>query len=158
MPPDSFESAYPALLTRSYRAAYRILGRREEAEDIACEALARTWSRWRKVAGYAEPWLVRVTVNLAIDAVRKRRWDGPQVLLEEPDDDPHRELRMDLVAALQTLPRRQREVVALRYLGDLSEEMTAKALGISVGTVKSHSSRGLERLRVTAGMGEHHVP
>jgi RNA polymerase sigma factor (sigma-70 family) len=50
------------------------------------------------------------------------------------------------VAALARLPRRQREVVALRYLLDLTERQTADALGIGVGTVKSSTSRGLAAL------------
>lgn len=49
--------------------------------------------------------------------------------------------------AMSSLPPKQRAVVALRYLEDLSEAETAAALGISIGTVKAHASRGLDRLR-----------
>jgi RNA polymerase sigma factor (sigma-70 family) len=50
---------------------------------------------------------------------------------------------MDLRSALQALPKRQREVVVLRYIADLSENQTAVQLGCSVGTVKTHAFRGL---------------
>lgn len=153
----SFDDAYPQLLRRSYRAAYRVLGRREEAEDISCEALARAWSRWKSVSAHAEPWVVRVTVNLAIDASRRRRWDSGHVLIDEPVEDPHAELRVDLINAVGHLPRRQREVVALRFFGDLTEQATAEVLGIEVGTVKSHASRALAALRSTTKVGELHV-
>ena len=63
---------------------------------------------------------------------------------------PPVEEHLDVLAALRTLPPRQRAIVVLRYLQDVSEADTADALGISVGAVKSGASRGLARLR--AGM------
>jgi RNA polymerase sigma factor (sigma-70 family) len=155
--PESFETAYPGLLQRAYRAAYSVVGRRDEAEDVACEAMARAWSRWSKVADHAEPWTVKVAANLAIDALRRKRWDNPQVLIDEGPTDVQPESRLDLVAALQDLPRRQREVVTLRYLGDLTEQETAQTLGIDVGTVKSHAARGLAHLRIAAEFDERHA-
>jgi len=62
-------------------------------------------------------------------------------------------LRVALVAALGSLPRRQRQAVALRYLGDLSDGQVAVALGISVGSVKTHIHRGLGALRGRLGPG-----
>jgi len=59
--------------------------------------------------------------------------------------------RMELVTHLARLPRRQREVVVLRYLADLPEAAVAEALGCSVGTVKRHASRGLGSLRLALG-------
>lgn len=56
--------------------------------------------------------------------------------------------RLDLVEGLRRLPRRQREVVALRYLADVSEAETARLLGCSTGTVKTHAHRGLAALRL----------
>jgi RNA polymerase sigma factor (sigma-70 family) len=52
-----------------------------------------------------------------------------------------------LVRSLRRLPRRQQEVVVLRYIGDHSEEEVARTLGISVGTVKTHLHRAMPRLR-----------
>jgi len=146
---SEFEARYDALLRLGYRAAYRLLGERAAAEDVASEALARAFSRWSKVRGHAAPWVVTVATNLALDVGRSRaraaslRW----MLVEELQPDPHVDLRLDLQQALRSLPRRQREVLALRYLGDFTEQATAEALGIDVGTVKTHASRGLARLR-----------
>ena len=57
-------------------------------------------------------------------------------------------------ARLATLPKRQREVVVLRYLADLSEAQTAAALGCAPGTVKTHAARGLEALRAVLAVPE----
>jgi RNA polymerase sigma factor (sigma-70 family) len=148
---SEFEARYDALLRLGYRAAYRLLGERAAAEDAASEALARAYSRWGSVRGHAEPWVVRVATNLALDAGRARaratssRW----TLVEDVRPDAHVDLRLDLQHALRSLPRRQREVVVLRYLGDFTEQATADALGLDIGTVKTHASRGLARLRMT---------
>jgi RNA polymerase sigma factor (sigma-70 family) len=146
----AFEEAYDSMRLSAYRAAYRLLGHRPAAEDVAGEALARAYSRWSSVSAHAEAWVVTVATNLALDIGRQqaraaRR--GAQVIVEQPID--HIETRLDLQAALRALPRRQREVVALRFLGDFSEQATAAALGLNVGTVKSHAARGLSRLRMT---------
>jgi RNA polymerase sigma-70 factor (sigma-E family) len=144
--PGSFDAAYPALYRRAYRAAYRLLGNRPEAEDVAQEALTRALMRWQRIEEYAEPWVVRTSTNLAIDVVRRRGRRN-----EESKDavttDRFIDERVDLVRALLALPRRQREVVVLRYLGDFSESDVAVALGLSNGTVKSHAARGLTALR-----------
>ena len=133
----------------AYRAAYRVLGQRTVAEDVAAEALARAFSRWPSVSSHAEAWVVTVA-TLALDIARERARAArrtAELIDERPVDRV--ETRLDLQAALLALPRRQREVVALRFLGDFSEQATAVALGLNVGTVKSHASRGLSRLRMT---------
>lgn len=146
----TFEEAFEPMRRAAYRAAYRLLGERATAEDVAAEALARAYARWSSVSGHAEPWVIRVATNLALDVGRRRSTasDRQALLIEEaPADQVER--RLDLQAALRALPRRQREVVVLRFLGDLSEKATAAALAIDVGTVKSHAARGLSRLRKT---------
>jgi RNA polymerase sigma-70 factor (sigma-E family) len=133
--------------------AHRLLGDRAEAEDIAQEACARAYSRWSSVRDHAEPWCVRVASNLAMDRLRSRtrtlRRDSElaNAGIVAPAFAAVSADRVDLVKALTALPRRQREVVVLRYLGDLSEAQTADVLGCSVGSVKTHASRGLARLR-----------
>jgi RNA polymerase sigma factor (sigma-70 family) len=145
-----FEEAYDSMRRSAYRAAFRLLGQRTLAEDVAGEALARAYSRWRSVSAYADAWVVTVATNLALDVGRQRARAarrGQEIIDQQPID--HVETRLDLQAALRALPRRQREVVALRFLADFSEQATATALGLNVGTVKSHASRGLSRLRMT---------
>ena len=148
-PATGFEEAYDSMRRSAYRAAYRLLGERTVAEDIAAEALARAYSRWSSVSGHAEAWVVTVATNLALDVGRHRARSGSMLELIDEGTVDHVETRLDLQAALRALPRRQREVVALRFLGDLSEHATAAALGLNIGTVKSHASRGLSRLRTT---------
>jgi RNA polymerase sigma-70 factor (sigma-E family) len=146
----TFEEVFPVLIRDAYRVAYRLLGDRAGAEDVAQEACARAYSRWSSVRDHAEPWCVRVASNLALDVLRARtravrrnvRLATTETAVSHSADD-----RMDLYAALAKLPRRQRETVVLRYLGDLSEAQTADLLGCSVGSVKTHASRGLAALR-----------
>jgi RNA polymerase sigma-70 factor (sigma-E family) len=146
----TFEEVFPVLIRDAYRVAYRLLGDRGEAEDVAQEACARVYSRWTTVRDHAEPWCVRVASNLALDILRARtravrrneRLKTNDVTLAPAIDE-----RLDLYAALSRLPRRQRETVVLRYLGDLSEAQTADLIGCSVGSVKTHASRGLAALK-----------
>ena len=146
---EAFDAAFERLRRRAYRAAYRLLGNDADAQEVAAEALARAYSRWKQVADHAEPWVVTVATNLALDrgrrATKAREKQGQ--LVQSDRHDPHVEDRLDLQRALRELPQRQREVVALRFLADMSEADVAVALGLNVGTVKSHTSRGLQRLR-----------
>lgn len=142
---QSFDDSFPALYRAAHRAAYRILGDHQSAEDVAVEACYRSAVRWARVRDHAVPWTVRVASNLALDHARVTR----RLLPGRRDDrEPASGAeRMDLVNALRSLPQRQREVVVLRYLGDLTEADTADVLGIAPGTVKAHSHRGLAALR-----------
>jgi RNA polymerase sigma-70 factor (ECF subfamily) len=146
----TFDERFDALSAVAYRVAFRLLGNRGEAEEVAQEALARAYARWRTVAAHDEPWVARVAINLAISRTRRRR---PTVVFDETldavrrGDDAFAVERLALVAALRDLPARQRQVVALRYLADLPEADVASVLHISRGSVKQHAHRGLGRLR-----------
>lgn len=149
---DDFDAAFEQLAAIAYRVGYRLLGTRPEAEDVAQEALARAYARWRRVQGHAEPWVARVAANLALDRLRShdrsRRGALPARDVAAPDDGGRAALdRLELARLLASLPRRQREVVVLRYLADRSEADTARELGTSVGSVKRHAHRGLGALR-----------
>lgn len=149
MPGDhDFEAAFPALFTRAYHVAFRIVEHSGEAEDVAAEALARALRSWRRVRNMRSPeaWVVRVATNLAIDVTRRRhrrRTVPHEVTVRVEDMDG----RLVLLDVLDSLPRRQRDVLALRYLADLSEADIAAVLGIARGSVKRHASRGITRLR-----------
>jgi RNA polymerase sigma factor (sigma-70 family) len=100
---------------------------------------------------FRRAWVLRVTVNAALDIQRserrrrnrEHRGRTPAVAssFEGASVD-----RLVMCEALRRLPRRQREAVALRYLADLSETHAAEAMGISVGSVKVHVRRGLSAL------------
>jgi RNA polymerase sigma-70 factor (sigma-E family) len=151
-----FEDAFDDLYGRAYGVAFQLLGRRTEAEDVAQEALARAFVHWRKIRAYAEAWVVRVAGNLAIDTWRKRRHvDEHRSTDDAPGVAPGPSgLRIDLHRALESLSKRQREVLVLRFLADLPEADVARALGCSVGSVKQHASRGLATLRTTMGTAD----
>ncbi len=149
----SFEAAFDELFPRAVRLANRLLGDRAAAEDVAAEALARTYARWPKVSGlpYRDGWVLKVATNLAIDRLRRRPLDLTPPHADVFEDAVH--LRLALNAALLTLAPRQRQAVALRYLGGLSDKEVALALGISLGSVKTHIHRGLTGLRSRLGAG-----
>jgi RNA polymerase sigma-70 factor (ECF subfamily) len=153
----TFESRYPELFERGYRAAYRLLGDREEAFDVAQESCARAYIRWDDLvhAVNVTAWVVRTSTNLAIDRWRRLR-TASRHRAERPDGaaDPAAAERVDLHRALDALPGRQREVVVLRYVADLSQDDVAAVLGCNVGTVKTHASRGLAALRAALAPGE----
>jgi len=151
--PASFEDAFDALFRRAFLVARRILADAASAEDVAAEACARAYVHWRRIGGqeWREAWVARVATNLALDAVRSRSrlTDAPPVEAGAEDDDVA--VRLALVAALTRLPKRQREVVALRHLAGLSERECAATLDVSAGSVKTHLSRGLAALRSHLG-------
>ena len=150
---DGFDEAFDELFPRAVRLGTRLLGDRAAAEDVAAEALARAYARWSKVGNlpYRDGWVLKVATNLAIDRLRRR---PPEVAPAQSDDFSDAvELRMALNAALLTLAPRQRQAITLRYLGGLSDGEVAMALGISLGSVKTHIHRGLHGLRARLGTG-----
>lgn len=168
-----FVGRFDELHRVAYRASFVVLGQREDAQDCAQEALARTLASWPTVAAHAVPWVARVATNLALDRARwqarRRRSDRrrtPATVDEGGTSAPGVEAaagrgwsaesdvstaRHDLAVALRSLPRRQRDAVVLRHLLGFSEQETATAMGCSVGTVKSSTSRALGALRRALG-------
>ncbi len=150
---DGFDEAFDELFPRAVRLGTRLLGDRAAAEDVAAEALARTYARWSKVSRlpYRDGWVLKVATNLAIDRLRRR---PPEVsAAASADFEDAVDLRMALNAALVTLAPRQRQAITLRYLGGLSDREVAEALNISLGSVKTHIHRGLHGLRARLGNG-----
>ncbi len=138
-------------------AAYLITGDRHAAEDAAQAALVRTYAAWSRVRrDDAFAYARRTLVNYLTDRWRRRLREYPAGELPEqaanaaPDPADEVALRQWLASALGTLTARERAVVVLRYLFDLPEAAVAKDLGVTLGTVKSTSSRALAKLRVTA--------
>lgn len=150
------------------RLGWLLTGDAEQAQDLAQNTLIRTYGAWHRVRhDDALSYARRVMVNLHTDWLRRRPW-REQPRAEVPDtggrdgglsgghDGGHGavEDRAALVAALQSLTRRERAAIVLRYYVDLSEQQTALTLGVSVGTVKSVCSRALAKLRVSPALRE----
>lgn len=140
----------PALL----RTAYLLTGDQHSAEDLVQTSLAKLYLSWDKVQRreLVDGYVRRIMVN-EHNSLWRRAWKRQEFATDTiPDhtgveDRPDHGERSALWEFVQTLPRKQRAVVVLRYYEDLSEAEVADILGISVGTVKSQSSRALAALR-----------
>ena len=148
---EDFDVAFDRLLPRAEGMARRLLGDPFEAQDIAAEALTRAFARWPTLGGadHRDGWVLRVTANLCIDRLRRHAPDPAAAVSSDANDATL--LRMALVEALRSLPRRQRQVIVLRYFSDLSEAEVAAALRVRVGTVKTHHHRALQALQERLG-------
>lgn len=146
----SFEEAYALLAPVAYRAAFRLLGDREAALDVAQDAMAKLVPRWAEVAKHPTPegWAVTVATRLVLGGWRKKLGHRPASTRDTESPEAPVVERADLVAALRRLPRRQREVAVLLYVADLPVASVAAALGCTDGTVKQHASRARAALRV----------
>jgi RNA polymerase sigma-70 factor (sigma-E family) len=145
---EAFEQFCSEEYAQIVRTAYLITGDREEALDLAQEAFARAYERWRSVSEMDRPgaWVQRVAVNLAISWRRRQRLRTRRQELDAtaaPDD----RLVVGTMSALDQLTPAQRAVGVLRYFGDQSIEDTARALGKRPGTVRALTSQALARLR-----------
>lgn len=135
------------------RAAHALAGSQHGAEDLLQTALAKAYVRWPRIRGDAEPYVRRILYLGQVSRWRRRsgRLEFPVAVLPdkvgEPDSEHEVDLRLLLREALLTLPPRQRAVLTLRYLEDLSVKQTAELLGCHAGTVASQTARGLARLR-----------
>jgi RNA polymerase sigma factor (sigma-70 family) len=150
----TFDDAFTSLFRHAFVVAVRILGDRGDAEDVAIEAVARAHLHWRRIGSSPYPWLTRVSANLAIDELRRRRRRPPTSAVtsaEAAAPELGRDERLDLQRILETLPRRQRDVLVLHYFDDLTHDAIAATLQTTAGTVKQHQSRGLGALRRALG-------
>ena len=139
-----------------YAQAFRMLGDRAEAEDITQDSLLRLWHAapdWQAGQAKVTTWLYRVTSNLCIDKMRKRKRQSSDAVREMPDDGPDMERRLQdrararaLRAALSDLPDRQKKAMVLRHLEGLSNPDVAQIMQISVEAVESLISRGKRSL------------
>jgi RNA polymerase sigma-70 factor (sigma-E family) len=154
----SFAEQYRAESANVARLAFLLTGDRELAEDLMQEAFLRVGSRLRHVAPETfGPYVRRTVVNLARSHFRRAAVSRKHAATIETENgirrraaesgDTDAETRDELWRVLGNLPLRQREAIVCRFYLDLSEAQTAEVLGVSAGTVKSSTSRGLAALR-----------
>jgi RNA polymerase sigma-70 factor (sigma-E family) len=140
----------PSLL----RTAYLLTGDRHAAEDLVQVALGKLYLSWDKVQRreLIDGYVRRILVN-EHNSLWRRAWKRNETTTSElpdqsvPAHESHAERNGALWIAVQRLPRKQRAAVVLRYYEDLSEAETAEVLGVSVGTVKSQTSRAIASMR-----------
>ena len=145
---------------RAHRAAF-LLGAAEESDDVVQEAFVKAFrhlSRFRAGEPFA-PWLLRIVANETRNLTRSRRRRaalalrlsaaerGGAAAAGPADEALAAERRTHLLAAVNTLPDRERQVLVCRYFLDLSEADTAQVLEWPLGSVKSRTFRALNRLR-----------
>jgi RNA polymerase sigma-70 factor (sigma-E family) len=131
------------------RLAFYLTGSWTVAEDLAQEAFVRLWRRWAGLRDHhaALGYLRTTVVNLSRSALRRRLLElRHQYTISQEGHDPDPVARLDIARALAALPAGKRACVVLRHLVDLSVEETAAVLGISTGSVKSQTHKGLRLL------------
>jgi RNA polymerase sigma-70 factor (sigma-E family) len=153
------ESAYRDFVTTRIahlrRVAFLVCGDWHLAEDAVSTALAKLYVHWDKVRdreridAYARTMVVRAVLDERRRPWRRERnpYDEAVVARSVPDSTAQVHDRLLLRKALESLPRRRRAVLVLRFYEGLSVEETADAMGCAAGTVKSQTARGLATLR-----------
>ncbi len=164
---ESFERAAREHKDRVHGYAFWMIHDREEAGDVAQEALVRLWQHRSEVPEVAaRGWLLRTAHHLCVDRMRRRAIrSGPAMddvahLLTDMSPGPHRsaasrETSRLIFDALQTLSQRDQSAVLLREIHGLAYDEIAKILDMNLGTLKATLHRSRERLRerlVAAGM------
>ncbi len=160
----AFEVLYDRHGGAAFSLAYRIVGDRNGAEDVAQEAFLSIWrsnARFDRARGSVRSWVLSVVRNRAIDALRrggsrapKLDQDDDAVLEARPADEAtedeaiRRETSRELRGALESLPDDQSRVIELAYFGGFSHSEIAEMLSMPLGTVKGRMRLGLEKIRV----------
>lgn len=145
-----FESEYSNLV----RLASLLVDDRGSAEDVVQDSFVKLYRAWDRVVdpASAQAYLRSIVMNTARSALRHRRMVRDRRTPNRPEppgpaeNAVASEEQRGVIAAIQQLSRRCREVLVLRYYGDLSEREIAETLGIAPGTVKSYAHEGMQRI------------
>ncbi len=157
------ESEQTSELADLYRAQYRslvrmaslLLGDVALSEEVVQDAFVQLHHNWRRVIDPSkrEAYLRSIVLNIARSRSRRRTLGRRLEIVRPAGDAESAEAgamrgadRDDVMRALRALPDRQRECLVLRYYLDLSERAIADTLGISAGSVKTHTSRAMAAL------------
>ena len=153
-----FEALYRREYPRMVALAASMCGSREVGAELAQEAMLRAYRDWSRVAVLDRPgaWVRRATVNLAIDAHRRRSNEQVTLARVAAEVSSVAGFGVDdrFWVLVRSLPERQRAVIALRYVDDLSLEEIAQVLEVSVGTVKSTLFSARSALAASLGAEE----
>ena len=154
---EAFTVLASRYLNQIINFAYRYVGTRTDAEDIAQETLIRLWKHavsWEPQGFSLRAWIYRITYNLCIDEIRKRKpvselkHDNQAVAEGEPESDAYQDQKNNIVSvALNALPERQRTAINLCVYQALSNQEAADTMGVSVEALESLLSRARRNLR-----------
>lgn len=142
-----------------WRAAWLLTGDRQHAEDLVQTVLSKCYGRYESIGddeGF-EAYVRTAIYRTFVSWWRRMSWRGETATEHIPEgaaEQPSTSLRMDMLRALEDLPRMQRAVLVLQYFEDRSTADIAELLGIAPGTVKAHSHRGRAALRGSVHLTE----
>ncbi len=161
MRPEEFEVFVDSEMSRLFGYSRALTGNDHDAWDLVQEALVRVGMRWSHVERSGDPaaYTRKTLARLNIDRLRRRRRELPVAEVPDAAVAAPRPGGVDpwLAAAIDMLTPRQRTALVLRYVDDLDVAGIADVMRCSLGTARSHLSRGLQRLRELAPEGQRHV-
>lgn len=166
---EAFAVLYDRHGGAAYSLAHRIVGDAAVAEDVTQEAFISVWrsgARFDAARGSVRSWMLGITRNRAIDALRRSSGSAPKLDLDDEavlegqaadeltdSEAIRRETARKVRGALGELPSEQSEVIGLAYFGGFTHAEIAEMLGMPLGTVKGRMRLGLEKIR--ASLAEH---
>lgn len=169
--PRAFEVVYERHSGAAFSLAYRMVGKRSQAEDVVQEAFLNLWrsgARYERTRGSVRTWTLGIVHHRAIDSLRRatvhdKRRTGDEDIAERLEakertdvEAARRDEARTVRQAMDTLPAEQCQVIELAYFGGFSHSEIAEMLGIPIGTIKGRMRLGLTKLRhALAGEGLH---
>ena len=154
---ESFESLYERTLPKVYAYVASLVRDRATAEDVTAQAYERAYRKrrsYREGRGSMDAWLFGIARNAALDELRRRKrkatleGDPADLSAEAPEDHAERALRRETVrAAMAALDGGERDIVALKYAGGLSNAEIARVLGMTESNAGTRLHRAMTKLR-----------
>lgn len=144
---DAFGELYKRYRPSIFRLVRASLG--VDADDAVAETFTRAWAalpRYKKTTAPFAAWLYGIARHVVVDSLRAGQRTQAREHLPEPESSDRRDDNLDLAAAIARLPKRQRQVVEMKYLMGFTNPEVSRSLGISIGAVNAKQWRALRTL------------